>query len=70
MEGGKEGWKLDEPGQRSHHQISPTLPDFSIYAAVPHLYTACGKKKDFVYSCIIFVCVSLCVCVANPPAFL
>lgn len=47
----KEGWKLDEHGQCSHHQISLTLLLISVYSAVAHLYTACAKI-DFVHLCV------------------
>lgn len=48
---GKEGWKLDEHGQLSHHQISLTLFLISVYSAIAHLYAVCAKI-DFVHVCV------------------
>ena len=59
-EGGKEGWKLDEHGQCSHHQISLTLFLISLFTLPLHICIPRVQKLIlciFVYLCIILMCV-------------
>lgn len=54
-EGGKEGWKLDEHGQLSHHQISLTLFLISLFTLPLHICILRVQK--------LILCISVCLCI-------
>lgn len=66
-DGGKEGWKLDEHGQCSHHQISLTLFLISLFTLPLHI---CIRRVQKLILCIcVCLCIALmCACVWSQPA--
>lgn len=60
--GEKEGWKLDEHGQCSHHQISLTLFLISLFTLPLHICIPRVQKLIFVHLCVFVRHLDVRVC--------